>query len=200
VDLDLDNLRSAGGIVAIVAIGWFFSEDRRAIRWRTVFAGVLLQAALGVAALIGTQVTQTEFIAYMKLASLQEGGISARAAMIATYSLCGFCNFGSMGIQLGGLGALAESRRHDFARLGLRAMLAGVLACNMTASLAGALVSRPEAEFRQAEAFARAAISAGDLGRAAAAYRAVAERNPGTRWAERAREAAGRVASKEAPP
>ena len=148
--------------------------------------------------LIGTQISQTEFIAYLKLAALlpkgaEDSAFSARAAMLATYSLCGFANFGSIGIQLGGIGALVESRRHDLARLGLKAMIAGVLACNMTAAVAGVLVSQGEAEFRQAEAVARARVTAGDAEGAGAALRAVARRHGGEKWGERALEAAQRI-------
>ncbi len=173
-----------GGLSLARIFGWVF--------WPLAFAiGVPLADAAAVGALIGTQITQTEFLAYARLAALIQlppdaGGLSARAAMIATYSLCGFANFGSIGIQLGGIGALVESRRHDLARLGIKAMLAGVLACNMTASIAGALISRPEAELRHAQAIARLAAEKGDLARAAAAYDAVARLHPGTWAAERA--------------
>jgi CNT family concentrative nucleoside transporter len=65
---------------------------------------------------------------------------SARAAKMAAYALCGFANFGSIGIQIGGISALAPSRKSDLARLGLRAMIAGAFASWMTATIAGAFL------------------------------------------------------------
>ena len=66
--------------------------------------------------------------------------ISDRDAIIATYALCGFSNLGSIAIQIGGIGAIAPSRQADLAQLGLRAMIAGSLACFMTACIAGMLL------------------------------------------------------------
>ena len=66
--------------------------------------------------------------------------------MIATYALCGFANLGSIAVQIGGISALAPSRRADLARLGMRAMLAGTLATFLTASIAGALLTDEDAE------------------------------------------------------
>lgn len=91
--------------------------------------------------LLGKQVIATEFVAYLSLSELIEsGGISSRAAQIATYSLCGFANLPSIAIQIGGLSALAPERRADFASLGLRAMIAGALACWMTGAVAGIFI------------------------------------------------------------
>jgi CNT family concentrative nucleoside transporter len=80
-----------------------------------------------------------EFVAYAKLGSMQ-GALDPKSFTIATFALCGFANFSSIGIQIGGIGALAPSRRHDLARLGLRAMLAGTLANFITATIAGFLL------------------------------------------------------------
>ena len=94
------------------------------------------------AALMGTQVVATEFVAYADLATMvQSGSIGRREAAIATYALCGFANFPSIAIQIGGLGAMAPERRGDLARLGLRAMVAGALACWMTGAVAGIFLS-----------------------------------------------------------
>jgi CNT family concentrative nucleoside transporter len=80
----------------------------------------------------------TEFVAYVELARLvEQDAISPRTTAIATYALCGFANFPSIAIQIGGLGAMAPERRGDLARLGLRAMSAGALACWMTGAVAG---------------------------------------------------------------
>jgi len=91
-----------------------------------------------VGSLMGQQVICTEFVAYADLAkAVQEGSISARGQNIATYALCGFANLPSIAIQIGGLSAMAPSRRGDFASIGLRAMVAGALACWMTGAIAG---------------------------------------------------------------
>jgi CNT family concentrative nucleoside transporter len=82
-----------------------------------------------------------EFLAYQELGILVEnGGISPRSAVIASYALCGFANFGSLAILLGGIGGLAPSRRGEVASLGLRSILSGSLATFMTACVAGVLL------------------------------------------------------------
>ena len=94
--------------------------------------------AHAVGTLMGQQVIATEFVAYVDLAEAKRtGAISPRGVAIATYALCGFANLPSIAIQIGGLGAMAPERRSDFASLGLRAMIAGALACWMTGSIAG---------------------------------------------------------------
>jgi CNT family concentrative nucleoside transporter len=91
-----------------------------------------------VGSLMGQQVIATEFVAYVDLAqSIKDGSISARGSAIATYALCGFANLPSIAIQIGGLSAMAPERRGDFAAIGLRAMMAGALACWMTGAIAG---------------------------------------------------------------
>jgi len=105
--------------------------------------GVPSQDCLVIGQLMGEKLVLTEFIAYMNLGSILSSGtheLSYRSVVIATYALCGFANFGSIAIQLGGIGGLAPSRRHDLARIGLRAMIGGVLAANMTATVAGLLI------------------------------------------------------------
>ena len=79
---------------------------------------------------------------YLKLTSMMEGegALSPRTSAIATYALCGFANFGSVAIQIGGIGTLAPDRRADLAKLGLKAMVGGVLACYLTATVAGLLM------------------------------------------------------------
>ncbi|GET43144.1 Na+-dependent nucleoside transporter [Microseira wollei NIES-4236] len=91
--------------------------------------------------LLGKKTILNEFIAYLDLKKLIETkAISERTIIIATYALCGFSNIGSIGIQLGGIGAIAPNRQKDLARLGVRAMIAGSLACFMTAAIAGMLL------------------------------------------------------------
>lgn len=91
--------------------------------------------------ILGKKTILNEFIAYLDLKSLRENQvISERSVIIATYALCGFSNIGSIGIQIGGIGALVPERKADLARLGFRAMIAGSLACFMTACIAGMLL------------------------------------------------------------
>jgi CNT family concentrative nucleoside transporter len=91
--------------------------------------------------LLGHQLIATEFVAYLKLGgAIQAGTVGPRAAQIATYALCGFANFPSIAIQIGGLSAMAPDRRADFATLGLRAMTAGALACWMTGTIASVFI------------------------------------------------------------
>ena len=92
--------------------------------------------------LLGTKMVVNEFVAYLDMGSAiadENVGMSERTQVILTYALCGFSNFGAIGIQIGGIGPLAPSRRGDLAQLGLRAMLGGMLACCMTACIAGLL-------------------------------------------------------------
>jgi CNT family concentrative nucleoside transporter len=101
--------------------------------------GVPLKDAFVVGDLLGTRMVLNELIAYSKLGPLRET-LDPRSFTIATYALCGFANFSSIGIQIGGIGALAPERRNDLARLGLRALFAGTLANFMTACIAGMLL------------------------------------------------------------
>ncbi|HEV8396831.1 MAG TPA: nucleoside transporter C-terminal domain-containing protein [Vicinamibacterales bacterium] len=89
--------------------------------------------------LLGTRMVLNEFVAYSQLGPLQ-ATLDPKSFTIATFALCGFANFSSIGIQIGGIGALAPERRHDLARLGLRAMLAGTFANFLTATIAGMLL------------------------------------------------------------
>ncbi len=103
--------------------------------------GVPWSEAGAVGNLLGIKITANEFVAYLKLSQLvTDGQLSERSITIATYALCGFANFGSIGIQIGGIGALAPKRRSELAKLGLRAMFGGALASWMTATIAGILI------------------------------------------------------------
>jgi len=91
--------------------------------------------------LMGEKLALTELIAYNDLRIVASSGqISERTAIIASYALCGFANFGSMGIQIGGLGSIAPNRRSDLAKLAFKAMIGGALASWITASIAGILI------------------------------------------------------------
>ncbi len=111
--------------------------------WPITFVmGVPAEDCQAVSAILGERVVLNEFVGYVSLAA-NLGGAHAmghRAAVITTYALCGFANFSSIAIQIGGIGALAPERRKDLARIGLRAMFGGVLASYMTACVAGILV------------------------------------------------------------
>ena len=113
--------------------------------------------------LLGTRMALNEFVAYSQLGPMK-ASLDPRSFTIATFALCGFANFSSIGIQIGGIGALAPTRRHDLARLGLRAMLAGTLANFITATIAGlsAVMADPDyvAGVERAAAWLRAAASA----------------------------------------
>ena len=89
--------------------------------------GVTWKDAAAVGNLLGTRMVLNEFIAFAQLGPMK-GSLDPRSFTIATFALCGFANFASIGIQIGGIGALVPERRHDLARLGFRAMLAGTLA------------------------------------------------------------------------
>ena len=103
--------------------------------------GISWEEAQMVGVLMGEKIILTELIAYSDLRDLiLERAISDRTAIIASYALCGFANFASIGIQLGGIGGMAPERRKDLSALALKAMLGGALASWMTASIAGILI------------------------------------------------------------
>ena len=112
--------------------GWIFAP----VAWSM---GVPWRDAPTIGNLLGTRMALNEFVAYSQLGPLR-ASLDPKSFTIATYALCGFANFSSIGIQIGGIGALAPNRRHDLARLGLRAMFAGTLANFMTATIAGILL------------------------------------------------------------
>ncbi|HKJ68006.1 MAG TPA: nucleoside transporter C-terminal domain-containing protein [bacterium] len=116
-----------------------FGTILRPIAW---VMGVGWEYADEVGNLLGIKITLNELVAYATLS--QELGtqvLSQRAEIIATYALCGFANFSSIGIQIGGIAALAPDRRSDLARLALRAMFGGALASWMTATIAGIMIA-----------------------------------------------------------
>lgn len=100
--------------------------------------GIPWSEATLVGGLIGEKIVINEFVAYMHLSEIKDQ-LSEHSVLISTYALCGFANFSSIAIQLGGIGGLAPNRRSDIARLGLRAVLGGTLATMMTATIAGVL-------------------------------------------------------------
>ncbi|HEX8616750.1 MAG TPA: nucleoside transporter C-terminal domain-containing protein [Thermoanaerobaculia bacterium] len=117
-----------------VLLGWIFAP----IAWSM---GVVWKDAVTVGNLLGTRMVLNEFVAFAKLGEPAiRNSLDPRSLVITTYALCGFANFASIAIQIGGIGSLAPSRRGDLARLGLRAMLAGTLANFLTATIAGVLL------------------------------------------------------------
>ena len=103
--------------------------------------GVPWNEAGSMGILMGKKIVFTELIAYGDLKSLLgTGAISDRTAIIASYALCGFANFGSIGIQLGGIGGMAPDRKKDLAALVTKAMIGGALASWLTATIAGILI------------------------------------------------------------
>ena len=101
--------------------------------------GIGWSEVLQVGQLLGTKIFATEFFAFMDLGAMKEAGLSARSVFISTFALCGFANFMSIGIQIGGIGGLAPEQRSTLAQLGVKAMIGGTLASCLSASLAGIL-------------------------------------------------------------
>ena len=115
-------------------LGWIFSP----LAWTM---GVPWSEAGTIGTLMGEKLVLTELIAYGDLAELRStNSISDRSAIIASYALCGFANFASVGIQLGGIGGIAPERRKDLSKLAMKAMIGGALASWLTATLAGILI------------------------------------------------------------
>jgi CNT family concentrative nucleoside transporter len=101
--------------------------------------GVPWKDAGAIGDLLGTRLVLNEFVAFLKLGPMK-ASLDPRSFTIATYALCGFANFSSIAIQIGGIGALAPNRKSDLARLGLRAVAAGSMANFMSACIAGMLL------------------------------------------------------------
>jgi nucleoside permease NupC len=118
--------------------GWIFSP----IAWAI---GVSWKDSTVIGSLLGTRMAINEFVAYANLADILQKGsdLEPRSIMLVTYALCGFANFSSIGIQIGGIGGIAPSRRADLAKLGFHAVIAGTLATFMSATIAGMIASEP---------------------------------------------------------
>ena len=101
--------------------------------------GVPWSEATTAGQLLGSKVVLNEFVAYVQMAELPEGSLSERSGIIMAYALCGFGNFGSIGIMIGGIGAVVPERRLEIAQLGLKSILAGSIATGMTGAIAGLL-------------------------------------------------------------
>ena len=154
-----DGLKLALNILAMViafigllaVINWIFSLASEQLTLQNILGtlfspiawllGVPAAEAGAVGKLLGTKMAVNEYVGFLELGKLQEAGLSDRSRVIASYALCGFSNFSSIAIQIGGLGTIAPGRRKDLAQLGLRAMLAGSLASYCTAATAAMFLS-----------------------------------------------------------
>jgi CNT family concentrative nucleoside transporter len=131
-----------GGMHSWPHMGWFPQSLQTIFGW--VFApvawliGVPWHDAPKIGNLLGTRMVINEFVAFSQLGPMK-ATLDPRSFMIATFALCGFANFSSIGIQIGGIGALAPERRSDLAKFGIRAMLAGTMANLMSAAIVGLL-------------------------------------------------------------
>jgi concentrative nucleoside transporter, CNT family len=102
--------------------------------------GVDWQDCLQIGSLLGQKTAINEFVAYARLAEVKTAGlINEKSILIATYALCGFSNFSSIAIQVGGIGSMAPEQQSNLSKLGMKALLAATLACLMTATIAGAI-------------------------------------------------------------
>jgi concentrative nucleoside transporter, CNT family len=117
-----------------VILGWLLAP----LAW---LMGAPWADAVEVGSLLGIKTVLNEFVAYLQLGfMLEDGSLSPRAVVIATYALCGFANFSSIAIQIGGIGSIAPNRRQDLAQLGMRAMIGGTIASFLTAAIAGVVL------------------------------------------------------------
>jgi CNT family concentrative nucleoside transporter len=133
---DLLGLTINGNPITLeIVLGYLLSP----LAW---IIGVPWHDAVNVGSLIGQKVVLNEFIAYLNLSQLIPTGVlSQKAIIVSMYALCGFANFSSIAIQIGGIGGIAPSRKSDLAKFGLKAVLGGSLATFMTATIAGVLTS-----------------------------------------------------------
>src|SRR6184192_215896 len=132
-----------GGIHGLPRMGWFPESLQTIFGW--LFApiawliGVPWSDAAKIGDLLGTRMVLNEFIAFGKLGTMK-AALDPRTFAIATFALCGFANFSSIGIQIGGIGALAPNKKEDIAKLGFRAMMAGTMANLISAAIVGMLI------------------------------------------------------------
>lgn len=124
------------GMSEPVTLQKFFGWVNAPFAW---LLGVPWNDCQAVGQILGERIVLNEFIGYLSLTN-PKIDIEERSFVLTTYALCGFANFASIAIQIGGIGALAPERRPDFARLGLRAMVGGLLACYLTATVVGILI------------------------------------------------------------
>ncbi len=124
---------SSGGQFSSLSLGAILGYIFAPIAWLVGASGDLLSMGK----LLGMKMVSNEFVAFLELSQMKEAGMSARNVFLSTFALCGFANFSSIGIQLGGIGVLAPERKALIAKLGLKSMIAGTLASLMSATVAG---------------------------------------------------------------
>ena len=134
VNMALSWLPSVGG--EAVTLQLIFAYAFRPVMW---LIGVPASEIDAAATLMGTKTVLNEFIAYINLAHLPPEALSPHTRLILTYAMCGFANFGSAGIMIGGMGAMAPERKHDIVSLGLRSILSGTIATCMSGAVVGML-------------------------------------------------------------
>ena len=122
---------------AAITLQRLFAVPFKPILW---LIGVPWSEVDRAADLMATKTVLNEFVAYLNFSSMPADAFSPRTRMILTYALCGFANFGSLGIMIGGLGAMVPERRHEIVRMGMRSILSGTLATCMSGAVAGALM------------------------------------------------------------
>jgi CNT family concentrative nucleoside transporter len=128
---------STGGQFQGFSLEYLFGQVFRVFAW---VIGVDWVDTLQVGSLLGQKTVINEFVAYLSLSEMKEvGSLNPKSIVIATYALCGFSNFSSIAIQLGGISIIAPNQQANLSRLGLRSLLAASLACLMTATIAGML-------------------------------------------------------------
>ena len=121
---------------AAITLQRIFAWPFRPVMW---LIGLSWDEAGNAATLMGTKTALNEFVAYLNFSALPPDTFAPRSRLIVTYALCGFANFGSLGIVIGGLGAMLPERRHEVVALGLRSILSGTLATCMSGAAAGVL-------------------------------------------------------------
>jgi CNT family concentrative nucleoside transporter len=120
-----------------LTLNWIFGKLFFPMAWAM---GVPTQDVSNVATLLGQKLTINEFIAFQNLTNKSVPIVTEKGLLILSIAICGFANFSSVGMQIGGIGAIAPERRTDLAKLGLKALLCGTLASYLSATLAGIVV------------------------------------------------------------
>jgi concentrative nucleoside transporter, CNT family len=134
VNMALSWLPTLGGEAVTLQV--IFAYAFRPVMW---VIGVPANEISTAATLMGTKTVLNEFIAYVNMAHLPPDALSAHSRLILTYSMCGFANFGSAGIMIGGMTAMCPERKHDIVGLGLRSILSGTIATCMSGAVVGML-------------------------------------------------------------
>lgn len=137
VDFVLGKIGGWAHLDFTLSLDWIFGKLFYPIAWSM---GVPSQDVNAVATLMGTKLTINEFVAFFNLTHGVSQTLSPKGLMIVSFAICGFANFSSVGMQIGGIGALAPERRTDLAKLGLKALLCGTLASYLSATIAGIMM------------------------------------------------------------